>query len=187
MGSNWRFGRDGAGTAATLAAAAQRENFEFQCVSLLSSDGSRVSSTRIRSAARRGDLEGVRALLGRDCELYGRVVPDLNIGGSLLDCPTANLELSAGVSPPDGVYTGRLDGLPAVVNIGFSPSVAANRMRHRIEAHVMDRKLDLCGRDVMLQLMSFIRPERKFAALEDLRRRIAADIEEAEKTLKTNT
>ena len=187
VGANWRFGRDGAGTADALAAAAEREGFEFRCVSLLSGDGGQVSSTRIRAAAERGDLEGVRALLGRDCELYGRVVPDLNIGGPLLGCPTANLELCAGVLPPDGVYAGRCNGLPAVVNIGFSPSVAANRMRHRIEAHILDRELDLRGREAMLQLVSFIRPERKFATLQELRRRIAADIAEAEKTLTAKT
>lgn len=187
VGENWRFGRDGAGTAATLAAAAARMDFEFKCVSLLSSNGMRVSSTRIRAAAEKGDLAEVRALLGRDCELYGRVVPDLHIGGALLDCPTANLALSAGVPPPDGVYAGRLNGMPAVVNIGVSPSVAANRMRHRIEAHVIGRKLDLNGQEVLIQIVSFIRPERKFADLEGLRRRISADIESAMKTLESKT
>jgi riboflavin kinase/FMN adenylyltransferase len=176
VGSNWRFGCQGKGTPAMLTAAGIREGFQFRSVTLLTAAGERISSSLIRQKEAAGDLPQVRNLLGRNHELYGKVVRDLHIGSTLLGFPTANISLEAGVPPPDGVYAGLLDGMPAAVNIGVSPSVEANGLRHRIEAHIIAEKVELSGMDVRLELIQKIRDEQKFPSFDALKERIAMDI-----------
>ena len=183
VGANWRFGAGGCGDSSMLTAAGEKEGFLFRCVSLLTAEGERVSSSLIRRKAEEGDLEAVRSMLGRDCELYGIVCRDLKIGSRELGFPTANITLSAGVPPPDGVYAGRLDGMPAAVNIGVSPTVEANHLRYRIEAHVIERDVELAGKNVRLELVSKIRSEIKFSGLAALKTQISADVEAVKKIL----
>lgn len=177
VGSNWRFGKNGSGTPAMLTAAGLKSGFQFRSLTLLTADGARISSSLIRQKEAAGEMETVRQLLGRNFELYGTVVRDLHIGTTELGFPTANLALEAGVPPPDGVYAGLLEGMPAAVNIGISPSVAANGNRHRVEAHIIGRTVELNGDHVKLELLKKIRGEKKFPSFEALKEQISADIQ----------
>ncbi|MCI5779376.1 MAG: riboflavin biosynthesis protein RibF [Lentisphaeria bacterium] len=178
VGEHWRFGRDGSGDGAVLERFCAERNWSCNRIPEVESDGEIVSSSGIRRAAAAGDLAKVRRLTGSPLTLYGRIVHGFQVAGTELAAPTANLELTAGVMPPDGVYAGQvaLDGavFPAAVNLGFAPTF--HRTRRRIEIHLVGFSGTLYGRELAVELLAFLRPEREFSSPAELKRQIAADI-----------
>ena len=178
VGSRWRFGRGGKGGGAELARFCAARGWEFVPVPELEIDGETVSSSAVRAAAHEGDIAKVRRLTGGFPTLYGRVARGFHVAGPELAAPTANLEPTAGVLPPDGVYAGsaEADGAvwPAAVNIGLSPTF--DRKVRRVEVHLIGYSGQLYGRELAVELRRFIRGERKFADPEALKEQIAADV-----------
>ncbi len=118
----------------------------------------------------------------QNIKLVGRVTYGNGLGRHL-GFPTANVEPSAEMPPiEDGVWAGYafVEGkcYPAVINIGFSPSVVAHGGR-RIEAHLVGFEGNIYGREVVLELRHHLREERKFPSREALVEQIGADKEEA--------
>lgn len=139
-----------------------------------------VSSSLIRAALSRGDVENARKMLGSAFEIEGIVVPGRMLGRQL-GFPTANIQADRRLLIPyPGVYAAdvSLDDSRhrAVVNIGTAPTVA-DGLPLTIEAHLLNFEGDLYGSNARVVFLSRIRPERKFASLEELRRQIAADAE----------
>lgn len=187
VGSNWRFGRQGSGNRATLEKFCRRANWSLDAVPELEMDGITVSSSAIRTALADGELAKAENMLGRKVSLTGVVEHGFNIASRKLDAPTANLHLQYGVMPPDGVYAGSavVDGInyPAALNIGVAPTFG-NDMR-RIEIHLIGYAGDLYGRELSVKLHRFLRPERRFASPEELKKQIASDIAEIQKSLQS--
>lgn len=108
--------------------------------------------------------------------------------GRSLGFPTANLLIDPSLEIANGVYAGRvaLAGKPygALVNIGYNPTVPTGGKR-LLEAHLLDFSGDLYGRTISVELVAFLRPEQKFASLDELRERIEQDKTEIIKILET--
>ncbi|NJK87998.1 MAG: hypothetical protein HC923_00440, partial [Myxococcales bacterium] len=127
-------------------------------------------------------------LLGRPFALTGRVVPG-DGRGRTIGFPTANLEAEVELIPQSGVYASRLvllgedpvHRLDAVTNIGVRPTFDGTNMS--IETHVLDSDVDLYGQRVDVELVKRIRPERKFASVDELVAQIAQDILQAREAL----
>ena len=117
-------------------------------------------------------------MLGSPCMLYGSVVKGFGVAGSELAAPTANLKVECGIIPPDGVYACRaISGdliHPAAVNIGVAPTFDVGV--RRVEIHLLDWQGDLYGKNISLEVVKYIRPERKFESAEELKKQIACDI-----------
>ena len=136
-----------------------------------------VSSSRIRSLVREGDLPGAAELLGRPFELEGLVVAGDQRGGTL-GFPTANLALDHHALVPEfGIYAGEALGHRAAASIGVNPHYGGNE--RRIEAFLLDFEGDLYGRRLRLELWERLRGERAFASEEELVAQIARDVEAA--------
>lgn len=179
-GYDYRFGRDGAGDAQTLADFAAARDLPCVIVARQCLDGEKISSTRIRAALERGDLACANRLLGHPHILSGEVVPGRHIGRSI-GVPTANIRLERDVlCPAHGVYAcrARIDGrvFRAVTNIGTRPTVGGADVT--IEPWLLDFDGDLYGRELTLECCRFLRAEQKFDDLDALRRRILCDAEE---------
>ncbi len=179
VGSNWRFGKGGEGNAGFLRDFFAPENVETLAVVEKSYQEKIISASRIREAIAAGDFDSASAMLGRPVALYGIVRHGFGDAGKLLAAPTLNLEVVAGVFPPNGVYAGRImlpDGrlYPAAVNCGIAPTFG-NRTR-RIEAHLIDFSGDLYDKKVKLEFSRFIRAEKHFASVEELKIQIERDI-----------
>lgn len=177
VGSRWRFGHFGAGDKEVIKRFSAANGVDFTPCEEVVIGGETVSSSAIRRAVAAGRIEHAGALLGRPPRLFGTVARGNGIAGSVLHAPTANLEISCGVLPPDGVYAGSIRigsrNFPAAVNIGFSPTFGgADR---RIEAHLLSFDGSLYGMELELELLSFIRHEQKFSSPEALRTRIRED------------
>jgi riboflavin kinase/FMN adenylyltransferase len=140
-------------------------------------NGAPISSAAIHGALAGGDLDTVRALLGRDPSVGGRVVHGFHRGAPL-GIPTANLRVRGVRLPPDGVYAvwARSGGerLQGVANIGFNPTFG-NRTR-TLETHVLDFSGDLYGRRLDVGFVARLRGEQKFPDVAALLAQIRADI-----------
>jgi riboflavin kinase/FMN adenylyltransferase len=147
----------------------------------------RISSSAIRQALEQGEVETARALLGRSYSLVGNVVAGQQMGRQL-GFPTANLQLHPQkFLPRDGVYAVRVlrledKPLPAVMNIGMRPTVTGDRVR-TVEVHLLNWDSDLYNRELCVNLVKFLRPERKFESLDALKQQITIDCELATKLL----
>lgn len=184
VGFNHRFGRRARGDAAMLEALAERLGFRAHVVPPLSVEGDPVSSTEIRLALQRGDVERANRLLGREYSLAGEVVRGAGRGRTL-GFPTANVRPERSPLVPLGVYAcrARVEGVvhKAVVNLGRQPTFGDNDVA--IEAHLLDFQGELYGNRVVLALVRRLRAEMKFPSVDALRKRIAADAAEARRLL----
>ena len=184
VGFNHRFGRAARGDAALLREIGGRLGFHTEVVPHTDVDGSPVSSSAIRAALQRGDLEVAARMLGRPYFVGGEVVSGAGRGRTL-GFPTANIAAERPVLVPPGVYACRLRvgeaTHRAVLNAGVRPTFGEKVFT--LEAHVLDFSGDLYGRPVRLDLIRRLREERKFAGVEALKAQVAADIAAARAAL----
>jgi riboflavin kinase / FMN adenylyltransferase len=167
-GENFRFGRGAAGDCPLL----EQMGFEVRLVPLLPG----VSSTRIRSHLREGDVVAAAELLGRPAEIEGVVVRGDQRGGTL-GYPTANLAVPAGLLVPAyGIYAGSALGRRAAISIGVNPHYGGEE--RRIEPYLLDFDGDLYGQRLVVELWRRLRDERAFASEEELVAQIARDVEQ---------
>lgn len=173
-GADFRFGKGGKGTAGLLQDYCSAEGLPCAVVPDQLIDENRVSSTVIREQIRSGDMAQAVRYLGHAHLLTGQVVHGKQLGRTL-GIPTANLLLPPElVTPRFGVYAGlaRVEGgaYPAVTNIGVRPTVHGQGIT--VESWILDYSGDLYDRTIQLELTDFLRPERKFDSLEEMKAEI---------------
>lgn len=182
VGADFVFGHRRSGNVDLLRVLGAELHFAVHGMAAVALDGKPVSSTRIRECIQSGDLDGAGQMLGRAYSLAGKVVAGDGLGRKL-GFPTANLDVSGLVLPPPGVYAAHaeLAGKPyrAVLNLGWRPTLAQPVPQFRAEAHLLDFQGDLYGQEVELVLVDRLRPEQKFASLEELKAQINRDIRAA--------
>jgi riboflavin kinase / FMN adenylyltransferase len=167
VGEGFRFGRAAAGDTGTL----DGLGFDVRPVPLLEG----VSSTRIRTLLREGDVVGAAGLLGRPAELDGTVVLGDQRGGTL-GYPTANLAtIPELLVPAYGIYAGAARGHRAAMSIGVNPHYGGDE--RRIEPHLLDFEGDLYGERLVVELWLRLRDERAFDSEAELVAQIARDVE----------
>ena len=175
VGHNWAFGKGRAGNVALLAALGERFGFETVEIEPVEIDGELVSSTRIRKAVEAGDFETARRFLGRDYTILGTVQPGAGRGRGI-GFPTANLSAHNERFPPNGVYAVRvlMDSrwFEGVANVGVRPTVES-ALDRVLEVHIFDFSGDRYGHDIEVKFERFLRPEKKFSSIEELRAQIA--------------
>jgi riboflavin kinase/FMN adenylyltransferase len=182
VGANFVFGSKRSGNVSLLKTLGEEMNFTVHGLAAVSLDGQAVSSTRIREAIARGDLDAASQMLGRSYSIAGTVIRGDRVGHKL-GFPTANLEVAGLVLPPHGVYAvhAEIGGnrSQAVLNIGNRPTLNDPRPQTRVEAHLLDFNGDLYGKEVELTLLTKLRDEQKFASLSELQAQISRDIQSA--------
>jgi riboflavin kinase/FMN adenylyltransferase len=180
-GYDFVFGKGRAGDAALLQHLGGVLGFGVTIVPPVASDAGAVfSATRIRELLRAGKPKQAAALLGRPWEIDGRVEHG-DARGRTIGFPTANLSLGDYLRPAAGVYAVRA-GIDvaggsvwhdAVANLGTRPTIGGTDLR--LEVHLLDFSGDLYGRHLRVALIDWIRAERKFAGLDELKAQIARD------------
>lgn len=188
LGFDSKFGRDRRGTPELL----HGMGLDVEVVGKVEVGGRAVSSTAIREAVELGDLASAARMLGRRVSVLGTVVHGSRRGREL-GFPTANLDLHHELHPPPGVWAGRavvlgrderLQGLPAVANIGFRPTLAGQRSAEpTLEVHLLDFQGDLYGCDLEFEFLAALRGERRFDGPGELAAQIARDVAEARRLL----
>lgn len=191
VGFDFCYGANRMGDAASLARHGAAFGFDAVIVDAVDDAAHpdhKVSSSAIRAAIAEGDMAEAARLLGRPWAIEGTVIAGFQRGRTI-DFPTANIDLADYARPAFGVYAVRADlgdGVwrAGVANCGVKPTVAGDSAP-LLEAHLFDFAGDLYGRTLEVQLLHFLRPERKFDSFAALTAQIAADANQARALLTT--
>jgi riboflavin kinase/FMN adenylyltransferase len=187
VGVDFRFGRGRSGDLALLRASAR--SFSVEAMPTVSVEGRRVSSTAIRDALGKGDLERAAEMLGRPYTISGRVAHGDKLGRNL-GFPTANVPLRH--KPPlAGIFAVRVRGLGSapragVASLGVRPTVMADG-HPLLEVFVFDFDEAVYGRRIQVDFLHKLRDEERYADLETLTRQIRADVALAREYFSTRT
>jgi riboflavin kinase/FMN adenylyltransferase len=179
VGFNFRFGANGAGNAATLQSLCAKRSVNVEIVEAVNGPYGLISSSNIRRYLQAGDMAAVRCMLGYCYELAGRVVMGNQLGRRL-GFPTANfLAPPDKAQPPRGVYAGFVNWqgrvYKAVINLGLKPTVNNTITEPLVEAHLFDFDCALYGERITVHFEHFLRPEQRFANLQELTAQINED------------
>lgn len=186
VGHDFHFARNREGNIEALRAAGGVHGFAVEEVGRFLLDGERVSSSLVREALGRGDLDRAKLLLGRPYRMAGRVRRGQQLGRRL-GYPTANLALHRKVVPLWGVFAVRVSGAglvdhPAVASLGTRPTI--NGTEPLLEVHVFDFDRDIYGQYLSVDFVRRLRDERRFESLDALVEQMHGDAAEARKALR---
>lgn len=191
VGDDFRFGAKRAGDYALLDQQGQLHGFDVARMNSYEVHGLRVSSSAVRDALGRGDMEGAARLLGRPFTISGHVVHGRKLGRDL-NCRTLNLRFSHWKPAASGIFAVRVhglasDALPGVANLGVRPSLDpddVNGGRVLLETHCLDWPAHLgldggYGKIIRVELLHKLHDELRYDSLDALQAGIAKDCEDA--------
>lgn len=190
VGADFAMGYQREGNIDFLKARGAEQGFEVNVIDLLMADAGEdgaISSTAIRGALERGEVEKARDWLGYTYAVSGEVVHGEQRGRKI-GFPTANINVWENqVIPGNGVYAGWAqlgsERFMAVTNVGVRPTFAGQGVT--VEAHLLDFNRDIYGEKLSFSFESRLRPEMKFAGIEALIAQIRADAEAGRALLTT--
>jgi len=179
-GYHYHFGKKAQGDAALLRKLCEQHSVQYHIVPKMEYQGQAISATRIRAALAEGRLADANAMLGRSFGYIMEVVEGAKIGRTL-GAPTLNQVFQKGFCVPKyGVYGSEAfvqgQWRASITNIGLRPSVD-KKLRLHSETHVPGYEGDLYGQSIPVRLLRFLREERKFQTIEELKQQIRMDIE----------
>jgi riboflavin kinase/FMN adenylyltransferase len=181
IGYDHRFGHDRMGDYHLMESFAEKLNFQLTEIPEHVVDSIIVSSSKIRQAIAKGEMDIANDLLGYNFFFQGKIVEGNKIGRKL-GFPTANLVVKEAdkVIPGNGVYavTATLNGqhYEGMMNIGIRPTI--NDGLFMIEVNIFDFNKEIYGIELRVHVKKFMRPEIKFHGLDELREQIARDKQE---------
>lgn len=181
VGDDFCFGKDRNGNFGMLRKAGESLGFAVDSTESFILGDMRVSSTMVRDALAKGNIEQARRLLGHPFFISGRVGHGQQLGRTI-GFPTANIALKRNVVPVRGVFAVKFhwhnsDIYDGVANIGFRPTVKGQLCQ--LEVHLFDFNGDLYGKLVEVELVAKIRDEQPFESLEALKTQILQDVDKA--------
>ncbi len=194
MGYDHRFGSDGLRNPEDYRRVGAKQGIEVLRMEEYQDGTQHVSSTEIRTALEKGDVERAKELLGRPYALFGKVVHGKGLGRTI-GFPTANIEPEEPnkIIPMAGVYLVRVIGEWSLVNGDCSlvigdcllvngdcslvKGICNIDAKGTIEVHLLGYKGNLYGQNLTIQFMQFIRKERQFHSLDELQQQIKADVD----------
>ncbi|MDR2981327.1 MAG: riboflavin biosynthesis protein RibF [Puniceicoccales bacterium] len=195
VGKNFRFGKNRTGDVAWLVEHANRLGLHVLSANDIQADGERISSTRIRGLITEGEMAVANALLGYNYAVHGEVIGGRALGRTL-GFPTLNIPWMPELKPRQGVYAVRAktkgsDWFSGVANYGQRPTVENGPVSPLLEVHLLSGGDDVRragfgpGAMMEVELLEFIRPEKKFKGLDELRAQIAKDTTAARRFFET--
>jgi riboflavin kinase / FMN adenylyltransferase len=180
VGEDFRMGHDRNGTADHLKKWLNENQMECKILSDVTLDGKRVSSEWVRQAVIQGDFETAHRTLKSHYEITGTVKQGPQMGRKL-GFPTANVYPALSqLLPPYGVYIAYtfIEGRnhPSILNVGVRPTLKSNQKEVVVESHVLDFNEKLYGKLIKVQFLKYLRPEKKFDSMDDLKQQITKDV-----------
>ena len=177
-GYNYRFGKNGRGDTQFLKEAGERLGFSVEVSPCEMYDGEIVSSSHIRKLLSEGNVSLANKLLGRPFFVTGTVSEGKKLGRKL-GFPTANVFFDEkAVSIKNGVYKTLVSinekCYDAITNVGINPTIGGEATRS--ETYIPLFKGDLYGEELKIDFIDFIRPEKKFENIEELKSQIKEDL-----------
>ena len=178
-GSDFRFGRERKGDTALLMKLSESEGFRLSVHEKLLLRGQEISSSLIKEKLKAGCIEEANAALGYEYGFSGEVIHGKALGRRL-GFPTLNIPLPEGkLLPRYGVYLAKTEvaGLKryGILNIGTRPTVSEEK-KALLEVHLFDTAEELYGEQADVRLISFLRAEKQFSGVDELKKQVEEDI-----------
>ena len=179
VGADFHFGFERKGDTTLLTELGKIYDFQVEIIQKEQQNDRIVSSTYIREVLEKGEMETAASLLSYPYFVTGEVLHGRHIGSKLL-VPTVNLvPTTKKLLPPNGVYISRIyvgeRVFGGITNIGYKPTVG-EKFRG-VETYLFDFEEDLYGVDIKVELLHYLRPEKKFASIDVLREQMNKDIQ----------
>jgi riboflavin kinase/FMN adenylyltransferase len=178
IGYDHRFGKDRQGGLADLLRLGPVYGFDVVEIPEQDINEVAVSSTRIRTALLNGQIELANAFLGYPFFITGTVARGDQIGRQM-GYPTANIiiEERYKLIPGDGIFAVKVKIAGAIYKgmayIGTRPTV--NGLTRNIEVNIFDFDQEIYNQQIRMEFHYFVRPDRKFSSLDELKDQIAKD------------
>ncbi len=189
VGADFSLGHNRMGDIAFLQAYGQEHGIRVHPISLEEDERTRISSTRIRSLVKEGQIAEANALLGHPVIVSGVVVHG-DHRGRLLGFPTANLASEPHkLLPANGIYAAFVgvnepfDGreYKGAISVGVRPTF--NGQDRLVEAYLLDVQLDLYDQRITVDFIARLRDEERFESIDALKAQMAVDVEQARQIL----
>ena len=180
IGYNHHFGRKGEGDFNTIKQCAEELKFRVEQVQGYHTEEGAISSSSIRGALLKGEIDSANRWLGYFYSLTGTVIEGRKIGRTI-GFPTANIKPDSQYKliPANGVYAVNvmLDDtvFPGMLSIGSNPTVNTDISLRNIEVHILNFDKDIYGRKISVVFRKRLRDEKKFNNLEQLTEQMAND------------
>ena len=181
IGYDHQFGRNREGDLDFLKETAKIFDFVVEEISAEEVQEVNVSSTKIRKSLQNGNIEQANEFMGRPFICTGNVVEGLKLGRKM-GFPTlnVNIEDEHKILPIDGVYAVQVrmgESLhEGMMNIGGNPTVNHDiSVDKKLEVHLFDFNENVYGREVTVLFHKFIRDEKTFSNLEELKSQLSQD------------
>lgn len=187
VGNDFMFGHNRDGNFQLLQKLSQELNFLTYGLQPVKLNGQIVSSTRIRSALINGKIDDAKQMLGRKFSIEGPVVKGDGKGREI-GFPTANIDTKNLILPPNGVYASytKFNGKThkSLLNIGVRPTIIKPNPSIQVEAHILKFNENIYDQVIDIELIDKLRNEIKFESIEELKKQISCDIENAKSFFK---
>lgn len=185
VGYDHRFGKNRNADINDLKKYGKELNFEVIEIDALEIEEVNISSTKIRLAIKDGNIRLANSYLGYNFFLSGKVVKG-HSRGKELGFPTANLRIEENkIIPKNGVYLikSKIDNqnIYGMMNIGYNPTF--NNKSKKIETHFFNLNKNLYGKIIKIELLEYIREEKRFETVDDLIQRLKLDREKCLKLI----
>ena len=178
VGKDFKFGKNRKGDIDTLKNIGAKYNIGVSSISLKTLNTVSISSSKIRELLKSGNIIEANKLLGRPYKISGLVIEGDRRGRSI-NFPTANIKLEDLIMPAFGVYSVSVKGIEnkiynGIANIGIRPTV--NDRGVLLEVNIFDFDNNIYGKEISVNLLNFIRKEKKFDGIESLKTQIKNDV-----------
>ena len=191
IGYDHQFGRNREGDLEFLKETAKIFDFDVEEISAEEVQEVNVSSTKIRQSLNKGNIERANEFLGRPFLCTGIVIEGKKLGREL-GFPTLNIQVNNDhkILPKDGVYAVQVlideKNFRGMMNIGQNPTVKnSGDQEKKLEVHIFDFDKEIYGTEVKMFFHKFIRDEKTFSNLEELKSQLIKDEKSVRKYFNT--
>lgn len=187
VGSDFTFGKNKAGTGEFLKEASRKNGVGVSVIETIGENKIKYSSSNIKTLLKDGKIEQANNELGRNHKISGKVIRG-DSRGNKIGFPTANINLKTFVQPKYGVYAVKAYVLgktyEAVANVGIKPTFSGTKPL--LEVNIFGLNKDIYCEKISIEFFHFLRDEKKFEGVEELKKQISKDVEDAKNFFKRN-
>ncbi len=179
VGFNFSFGVGGKSNTKDLIRLGEERGIVVNEIPAIYLDGQLVSSTFLRKEVEHREISEINRYLGHSFLILGEVVHGKKIAREL-GFPTANVKMAKRIYPKNGIYGARvkIEGEDfyryGVVNIGVNPTLKPGEKS--VEVNILDFEEFIYGKIIAVELLEYLRKEKKFDSIEELKRVIGNDV-----------
>lgn len=180
IGYDFIFGKNRQGNIKLLKELGNEIGFKVITVEEVRINNKTASSSLIRNLLKSGEINEANKMLGRNFSVSGIVLEGKKIAKSI-GYPTANIKVKKNIIHPKyGVYKGKIELdnqiKDAIINFGLRPTLTQDK-EPLYEIHILDFSGSLYNKKISFELTEFVREEKKFSSIDELKKQIEIDID----------